>query len=113
MRPGALRSIQIIKILTAGLILSTLAACKVGAIGATSDPAMMGKTTKGNITVDVRDMTLYSSDKDIFGKSNCDHKCAIEWPPLKASADAKTNGDWTITTRDDKSNMWAYKGHAL
>lgn len=99
-----------LKTLTAGLFLSTLA---VVAIAATSRPAMIGKTTKGNIMVDAKGMTLYSFDKDVVGKSNCNDKCAVEWPPLKAAADAKASGDWTIVIRDDKSHMWAYKGHPL
>jgi predicted lipoprotein with Yx(FWY)xxD motif len=102
-----------LKSLSAGLILSTLAVGAIGAIAATSDPAMMAKTTKGNIMVDAKGMTLYSFDKDVVGKSNCNDKCAAEWPPLMAAADAKASGDWTIVARDDKSKMWAYKGHPL
>lgn len=102
-----------LKTLTAGLILSTLAVGAIGAIAATAEPAMMGKTAKGTIMVDAKGMTLYSFDKDVVGKSNCNDKCAVEWPPLKAAADAKASGDWTIVIRDDKSQMWAYKGHPL
>ena len=102
-----------LKTLTAGLILSTLAVGAIGAIAATVEPAMMGKTAKGTIMVDAKGMTLYSFDKDVVGKSNCNDKCAVEWPPLKAEADAKASGDWTIVIRDDKSQMWAFKGHPL
>ena len=102
-----------LKTLTAGLILSTLAVGAIGAIAANVEPAMMGKTAKGTIMVDAKGMTLYSFDKDVVGKSNCNDKCAVEWPPLKAAADAKASGDWTIVIRDDKSQMWAYKGHPL
>ena len=102
-----------LKTLTAGLILSTLAVGAIGAIAATAEPAMMGKTAKGTIMVDAKGMTLYSFDKDVVGKSNCNNKCAVEWPPLMAEADAKASGDWTIVIRDDKSQMWAYKGHPL
>ena len=102
-----------LKTLTAGLILSTLAVGAIGAIAATAEPAMMGKTAKGTIMVDAKGMTLYSFDKDVVGKSNCNDKCAVEWPPLKAAAGAKASGDWTIVIRDDKSQMWAFKGHPL
>ena len=102
-----------LKTLTAGLILSTLAVGAIGAIAATAEPAMMGKTAKGTIMVDAKGMTLYSFDKDVVGKSNCNAKCAAEWPPLMAAADAKASGDWTIVIRDDKSQMWAFKGHPL
>ena len=102
-----------LKTLTAGLILSTLAMGAIGAIAATNKPAMMGKTTKGTILVDAKGMTLYSFDKDVVGKSNCNDKCAVEWPPLSSSAKAKANGNWTIVIRDDKSHMWAYKTYPL
>ena len=99
------------KTLTAALILSTIAVGAIGAIAATVEPAMMAKTAKGSILVDAKGITLYSFDKDVADKSNCNDKCAVEWPPLKAGADAKANDDWTFVTRDDKSQMWAYKGH--
>ncbi len=34
-------------------------------------------------------MTLYTFDKDEKGVSNCNGKCATNWPPLKAAASAK------------------------
>ena len=58
-------------------------------------------------------MTLYSFDKDAGGKSACNAACAGIWPPLKAGADAKDSGDWTVVTRDDGSKQWAFKGKPL
>ena len=55
-------------------------------------------------------MTLYTFDKDLPGKSNCNGQCAVNWPPLAAKADDKTSGSWTVVTRDDGSKQWAYKG---
>ena len=55
-------------------------------------------------------MTLYTSDRDTFGKSTGNGQCVMNWPPLAASADAKPMGDWTVVTRDDGSTQWAYKG---
>ncbi|HYQ39393.1 MAG TPA: hypothetical protein VER09_10690 [Pseudomonas sp.] len=63
--------------------------------------------------VDAKGMTLYSSDKDAVGKSNCNDACARNWPPLAASADAEEGDDWTTIQRDDGSWQWAYFGRPL
>lgn len=55
-------------------------------------------------------LSLYTFDRDAAGKSNCNDRCATNWPPLAAAADAKPEGDWTVVTRDDGSKQWAYKG---
>ena len=96
-----------------GLVISTLAVGAFQAIAATTEPATMGDTAKGKAWVDAKGMTLYSFDKDVAGKSNCNDKCAAEWPPLAAAADSKAAGDWTIVARDDGSRMWAYEGKPL
>ncbi|KAI2694112.1 hypothetical protein [Pseudomonas sp. TNT3] len=74
-----------------------------------AEPAMM----KGDTMVDHKGMTLYTFDKDTGGKSVCTGQCAENWPPLKAQADAKAEGDWTIVKRDDGTMQWAYKGKPL
>jgi predicted lipoprotein with Yx(FWY)xxD motif len=58
-------------------------------------------------------MTLYTFDKDVDAKSNCNGGCAVAWPPLMAAADAKPVGDYSIVTRDDGTKQWAYKNKAL
>ena len=54
-------------------------------------------------------MTLYTFDKDVdgSGKSVCNGTCATNWPPIAASADSKSGGDWTVIKRDDGSRQWA------
>jgi len=76
-------------------------------------PAQEGKTDKGEALVDTSGKALYTYDKDAEGKSNCNDKCAQNWPPLAVKADAKEEGDWTIIKRDDGSSQWAYKGKPL
>ena len=76
-------------------------------------PAKIADTAKGKALVDGKGMTLYTFDKDAGGKSMCNGPCAENWPPLMASAGAKTMGDWTMVTRDDGKMMWAYKGKPL
>ena len=67
------------------------------------------------IMVDGAGMTLYTYDRDTVGsgKSVCNQKCAVAWPPLKVAADAKPGGEFTIITRDDGSTQWAHKGKPL
>ena len=101
------------KILGAVILISAIAFSTLGASAASSEPAMMGNTSKGKAWVDAKGMALYTFDKDTAKKSNCNDKCAVEWPPLAVAAGAKASGKWTIVARDDGSKMWAYEGHPL
>ena len=65
------------------------------------------------IYTDANGMTLYTYDKDKAGESNCTGKCATNWPPLKAEAGAKSEGEWTGVKRKDGTRMWSYDGHPL
>jgi predicted lipoprotein with Yx(FWY)xxD motif len=103
---------MMMKTFMAGLVVSTLALGAFQALAAI-EPAKLPDTAKGKIWVDAKGMALYYFDGDVLGKSNCNDKCAVEWPPLKAVADSKASGDWTIVTRDDGTKMWAYEGHPL
>ena len=69
----------------------------------------------GGVLVDSAGMTLYTFDKDPAGsgKSVCNDKCAGLWPALKATADDKASGEFTVITRDDGSKQWAHKGKPL
>ncbi|NUS21872.1 MAG: hypothetical protein HOQ25_19125 [Mesorhizobium sp.] len=73
------------------------------------------EATVGGVKIytDAKGMTLYTYDKDGKGKSNCDDKCAANWPPLKAAAGAKATGEWTVIKRTDGTKMWAYDGKPL
>jgi predicted lipoprotein with Yx(FWY)xxD motif len=101
------KSISIL--LTAGII-----SLSVTAALAQTTPAKTADTSKGKALVDSKSMTLYTFDKDTAaGKSSCNGQCAVNWPPLMASAGAMPSGDWTIVTRDDGTKQWAYKGKPL
>ena len=76
-------------------------------------PAMTTKTDKGEALTDHAGMALYTFAKDSDGKSACVDQCAVNWPPLKADADAAPTGDWTLIDRADGSKQWAYKGKPL
>ncbi|TPL95193.1 hypothetical protein [Mesorhizobium sp. B2-3-12] len=64
------------------------------------------------IYTDAMGMTLYTYDKDEKGKTNCYDKCAANWPPLKAEAEAgaKADDEWSVVDRTDGTKMWAYDG---
>ena len=71
-------------------------------------------TSAGKVWTDDNGMTLYTFDQDKSAKSSCVADCAKIWPPYLAPADAKPEGDWTITSRRDGTMMiWAYKGHPV
>lgn len=68
----------------------------------------------GDILVSESGMTLYVFDKDtVVGKSACNGPCIALWPALKADADAKPAGAYTVITRDDGARQWAYKDKPL
>jgi predicted lipoprotein with Yx(FWY)xxD motif len=79
----------------------------------TAQPAKVAETSKGKALVDQKGMTLYVFDRDSGGKSSCNGQCAQNWPPLAAATGGQASGDWTVTTRDDGSRQWAYKGKPL
>lgn len=72
-----------------------------------------GDSAKGKVLTDAKGMTLYTFDKDTKGKSACSGKCAVNWPPLKVSGDAKAGKDYSVVTRADGGKQWAYKGKPL
>lgn len=96
--------------------ITAVAVLSLGALTAAAAQTMPTKTVQGAggpMLTDSMGMTLYVFDKDAGGKSACNGQCAANWPPLKASADAKPMGDYTVVTRDDGAKQWAYKGKPL
>ena len=81
--------------------------------GLAAEPAMVGETSAGKVYTNHEGMTLYTYDKDEAGKTNCYDKCAVNWPPFAAAADAAAEGEWTIVDRTDGTKMWAYDGKPL
>lgn len=80
----------------------------------TPAPAKIADTSKGKTLVDPHGMTLYTFDRDVVpGKSNCNGKCAANWPPFMTTASAVTMSNWTIVARSDGTKQWAYKGKPL
>lgn len=103
---------QILKasILTAALALSATAALADHHAAA---GFQYQQSTLGKVLANAKGMTLYTFDKDMPGKSNCNGGCASAWPPMMATKDAKADGDFSVITRDDGHPQWAYKGMPL
>lgn len=93
------------------LILALAAAMLGGCASMSNAPA---KAADGVLT-GPNGMTLYTFDRDAAGsgKSVCNGPCAANWPPLMASASDQPSGDYTIITRDDGKQQWAFKGKPL
>ena len=53
---------------------------------------------------------LYTYDMDSATHSACNEGCYQARPPVVAPSTSKPVGDWSIVTRDDGLNQWAYKG---
>jgi len=63
---------------------------------------------------DAQGNTLFISDADDHpGVSNCNGDCSKDFPPVRAPADARAFGDWSIVPRADGSRQWAYLGKPL
>ena len=85
------------------------AALTLPGLAMAADPAM----EQDGMFTDHKGMTLYTFAKDSAGKSACNDKCAVNWPPLMAEAGDKSMGDWTVIKREDGSMQWAYQGMPL
>ena len=86
-------------------------ALALGLLGSAGIVANAGAQAAKALT-DAKGMTLYTFDKDVVGKSNCNGQCAVNWPPFLASG-APKSADWTMIKRDDGAMQWAYKGKPL
>ncbi|MEI4484635.1 hypothetical protein V8J36_00395 [Frigidibacter sp. MR17.14] len=100
------------KLLGAALALAIAGPALAEGMGGMEMP-MMGKTAMGEVLTDPHGMTLYTFDKDKGGMSDCYDKCAMNWPPAMAAADAKASGDFGVTERKDGAKQWTHKGMPL
>ena len=70
------------------------------------------KMAKG-LLVDAAGRTLYKFDNDRGGKSTCNDRCTMYWPPALAPAQTPWSGDFSIVVREDGTNQWAFQGMPL
>ena len=92
----------------------TFAGCASPPPGAEDIPPAPARFADG-VMVNTAGMTLYVFDKDPrgSGKSVCNGACTSIWLPLKAGADAKARGEFSVVNRDDGSLQWAHDGRPL
>lgn len=94
------------------LAASALTLALAGAAHAQSMPA--GVKMANGAMADAAGKALYTYDNDTMkGMSHCEGRCAANWPPLPAAADAKATGAWTVISRSDGSKQWAYHDKPL
>ena len=65
------------------------------------------------IYADAKGMSLYTYDKDLPGKSVCVDECAKTWPAALAPKGAKPVHNWSIVTRADGTQQWAFQNKPL
>jgi predicted lipoprotein with Yx(FWY)xxD motif len=72
------------------------------------------KAVNGLLT-DSAGLTLYVFDNDLTvpGKSACIGSCLNMWTPFFVKPGAKASADYSLITRDDGKQQWAYKGRPL
>lgn len=102
-----------------GALFGAVVATSMAMSGTAHAGAHMGKPIRTvevgghKVLTNAKGMTLYTFDKDAVGKSNCNGKCAVKWPPLMARKKGMGKGDLSVVTRKDGSLQWAYKGQPL
>ncbi len=73
-----------------------------------------GVQLKDGAFADAAGRPLYTFNFDtMVGMSHCEDDCAQMWPPLIAPKGAKPAGDWTLVTRENGAQQWAYKTKPL
>jgi predicted lipoprotein with Yx(FWY)xxD motif len=96
------------------LILAASSRAQSPSVDSSQPPVEVRKIGSKSVLTDSRGMTLYVFDKDkVRGQSACNAHCAVAWPPLLASADAKASGNWSLVSREDGTKQWAYKDRPL
>jgi predicted lipoprotein with Yx(FWY)xxD motif len=71
------------------------------------------QTSIGPVLVDGSGYTLYVHGEDPPGVSHCTPACTVYWPPVEATDDARSRGDFSIIVRESGVRQWAYRGKPL
>ena len=70
----------------------------------------------GEIFADIAGHTLYTGPPDLghIREFLCDQACLDRvWQTVKADAEAKPTGDWSIVPDEHGAKVWAYRGNVL
>jgi predicted lipoprotein with Yx(FWY)xxD motif len=65
------------------------------------------------VFADEKGQILYTSDKDMPGKSMCGTKCTETWVPAYAPNNAAAEAHWSIISREDGKRQWAFRDRPL
>jgi predicted lipoprotein with Yx(FWY)xxD motif len=63
----------------------------------------------GHMLIDDKGNSVYTSDADAPGKSNCDTRCLTVWEPVLAPDTAVGQRDWSVVQRSPGVKQWAYR----
>lgn len=61
------------------------------------------------LTIGATGRSVYYSDHDAPGKSNCDLKCLHDWLPVLAPETIRPQGDWSIIESSPGVKQWAFR----
>jgi len=61
------------------------------------------------LTIGATGRSVYYSDHDAPGKSNCDLQCLREWTPVLAPQTVRVQGDWSVIQSSPGVNQWAFR----
>ncbi len=64
----------------------------------------------GRLLATADSRSVYVSDRDSKGKSNCIGDCLNEWKPIPAPASVQQQGDWTVIDHPTGIKQWAFRG---
>ena len=67
----------------------------------------------GHLLTTFKGFSVYTSDADASGKSNCTGKCLADWNPVLAPQTARSRGEWSVVERSPGIKQWAYRGKPL
>ena len=67
----------------------------------------------GHMITTYKGFSVYASDADEAGKSNCTGKCLSDWDPVIAPQTAKPKGEWSVVERSPGIKQWAYRSQPL
>lgn len=95
------------------LILASVTVASLATTAFAAGPFTAVKTDKGDVLAGEKGMSVYTFKNDKPGMSNCYDKCAQNWPPVMAAADAKPDGAYSLVTRKDGMKQWAKDGMPL
>ena len=73
----------------------------------------VSSTVVGRLLQTERGFSVYASDADAPGQSNCDATCAKTWLPMVAPESVRPHGDWTIIERSPGVRQWVFRGKPL